>query len=146
MADMVEAYIGAIFIDSNFEYEVVQDFFDKFVKDHFEDMTIYDTFANKHPTTFLHNKLAQEFECQNYSLKAAEVPFADGMESKVVAAVIIHGKVVVDAMMNSTQSAKVKASQKALEELSGLSFTQFRLRYGCDCHKKKEEEQQKETE
>lgn len=50
MADMVEAYIGAIFIDSNFEYQVVQDFFDKFVKVYFEDMTIYDTFANKHPT------------------------------------------------------------------------------------------------
>lgn len=62
----------------------------------------------------------------------------------MVAAVIIHGKAVVDAMMNSTQSAKVKASQKALEELSGLSLTQFRLRYGCDCRRKKEEEQRQQ--
>lgn len=47
---MVEAYIGAIFVDSSFNYEVVEDFFRRFLQRYFEDMTIYDTFANKHPT------------------------------------------------------------------------------------------------
>ncbi|EEP80389.1 predicted protein [Uncinocarpus reesii 1704] len=50
LPDMVEAYIGAIFIDSDFRYEVVEDFFERFLKRYFEDMTIYDTYANKHPT------------------------------------------------------------------------------------------------
>ena len=47
---MVEAYLGAIFVDSNFNLEVVEDFFRRFLKQYFEDMTVYDTFANKHPT------------------------------------------------------------------------------------------------
>ena len=50
---MVEAYIGAIFVDSSFNYEVVEDFFKRFLQHYFEDMTIYDTFANKHPTVCL---------------------------------------------------------------------------------------------
>ncbi|KMU78780.1 hypothetical protein CISG_01820 [Coccidioides immitis RMSCC 3703] len=57
LPDMVEAYIGAIFIDSGFSFEVVEEFFQKFLKKHFEDMTIYDTYANKHPTVkFLGSK------------------------------------------------------------------------------------------
>lgn len=47
---MVEAYLGAAFVDSHFCYEVVEDFFQRHVKPYFHDMTIYDTFANKHPT------------------------------------------------------------------------------------------------
>jgi endoribonuclease Dicer len=47
---MVEAYLGAIFVDSSFNFEVVENFFQRFLQPFFEDMTIYDTFANKHPT------------------------------------------------------------------------------------------------
>ena len=46
---MVEAYIGAIFIDSDFDYNEVQRFFDAHIKPYFEDMSIYDSFANNHP-------------------------------------------------------------------------------------------------
>jgi len=47
---MVEAYLGAIFVDSEFEFSVVEDFFSRHLRRYFEDMNIYDTFANKHPT------------------------------------------------------------------------------------------------
>jgi endoribonuclease Dicer len=47
---MVEAYLGAIFVDSEFDFSVVEDFFRRHLQQHFEDMSIYDTFANKHPT------------------------------------------------------------------------------------------------
>jgi len=50
LPDIVEAYIGAIFVDSNFNYGEVQRFFDEHIKYFFENMTIYDTFANNHPT------------------------------------------------------------------------------------------------
>jgi dsRNA-specific ribonuclease len=46
---MVEAFVGAVFIDSDFNYNEVQRFFDGHIKPYFEDMTIYDTFANNHP-------------------------------------------------------------------------------------------------
>lgn len=47
---MVEAYLGAAFVDSNFNFEVIEAFFQRYIKPYFQDMTIYDTFANKHPT------------------------------------------------------------------------------------------------
>lgn len=47
---MVESYLGAVFVDSEFNFEVIEIFFNKHIKPFFHDMSIYDTFANKHPT------------------------------------------------------------------------------------------------
>lgn len=47
---MLEAYIAAIFVDSNFDYSVIEGFFNTHIKPFFVDMSLYDTFANKHPT------------------------------------------------------------------------------------------------
>jgi len=47
---MIESYLGAVFVDSEFKFEVIETFFNKYVKPFFLDMSIYDTFANKHPT------------------------------------------------------------------------------------------------
>ena len=47
---MLEAYIGAIFVDSDFEFSVVENFFAAHIKPFFVDMSLYDTFANRHPT------------------------------------------------------------------------------------------------
>jgi endoribonuclease Dicer len=46
---MVEAFVGAMFIDADFDYTVVQDFFDQHIKPFFDDMEIYDDYANNHP-------------------------------------------------------------------------------------------------
>jgi endoribonuclease Dicer len=47
---MIEAYIAAIFVDSDFDYSVVENFFATHIKPYFVDMSLYDTFANRHPT------------------------------------------------------------------------------------------------
>ena len=49
LADIVEAFVGALFIDSDFDYSQVQKFFDLQMKPFFVDMDIYDSFANNHP-------------------------------------------------------------------------------------------------
>jgi endoribonuclease Dicer len=49
LADIVESYVGAMFIDSGFNYAEVQRFFDEHIKWFFEYMAIYDTYANNHP-------------------------------------------------------------------------------------------------
>ena len=54
---MVEAYLGAIFVDSNFDFGVVVAFYQRHIKPFFQDMAIYDTFANKHPTVSPHPHL-----------------------------------------------------------------------------------------
>ena len=50
LPDVVEAYIGAVFVDSEFNYLEVERFFKMHIEWFFEDMSIYDTFANNHPT------------------------------------------------------------------------------------------------
>lgn len=47
---MLEAYLGAMFVDSGFDFTVIEAFFEKHILPFFHDMSIYDTFANRHPT------------------------------------------------------------------------------------------------
>ncbi|KAG2025570.1 hypothetical protein GB937_002826 [Aspergillus fischeri] len=133
LPDMVEAYLGAIFVDSKFDFQVIEVFFERQIKPFFEDMSIYDTFANKHPTTFLHNKLTNEYGCTNYCLKAGELPTIDGAPAGVLAAVIVHGNVISEARSSSSRYAKVKASEKALAVLDGLLPFEFCQKYHCGC-------------
>lgn len=46
---MLEAYLASIFVDSDFDYDVVEEFYSRHIKPFFIDMSLYDTFANKHP-------------------------------------------------------------------------------------------------
>ena len=50
LSDIVESYIGALFVDSEFNFGEVERFFNEHIKWFFEDMNIYDTYANNHPT------------------------------------------------------------------------------------------------
>lgn len=140
LPDMVEAYLGAIFIDSDFNFEVVEEFFRKYILIYFEDMSIYDTFANKHPTTFLHTMLSTNFGCRNYCVKAGEIPNADDAPTLVLAAVLIHDTVVARETGSSGRYAKVRASEAALEVLKGLTVIAFRESYACDCQTEKQPE------
>lgn len=132
-----------MFVDSDFDYSTVQCFFTTYIRPYFEDMSIYDTFANNHPVTFLHTLLAVTLGCMAFRLMASEVPsslpdssgkVAKSTRPLALAAVLVHGTVVADGGGDSTKSAKVVASQNALDLLQGLSLETFREKYSCDCH------------
>ncbi|KAL4937415.1 hypothetical protein BDV06DRAFT_226972 [Aspergillus oleicola] len=133
LPDMVEAYLGAIFVDSNFDFQVVEVFYKQHVKPFFQDMSVYDTFANKHPTTFLHNRLTNEYGCTDYCLKAGEIPSVDGDPPRVLAAVMIHDTVIAEGFASSGRYAKIKASEKALEVLASIEQAEFRAKFECKC-------------
>ncbi|KAL1967917.1 hypothetical protein VTN77DRAFT_2334 [Rasamsonia byssochlamydoides] len=135
LPDMVEAYLGAIFVDSCFCFDVIEDFYRTHIRPYFEDMSLYDSFANKHPTTFLHNRLSKDFGCTNYCLKAGEIPTADGAPTIVLAAVLVHNTVLAKETASSGRYAKIKASEAALGVLEGLHASEFRDQYQCDCLK-----------
>jgi len=168
LSDIVEACMGAIFVDSEFDFEVVQRFFNNNMRWFFEDMSIYDEFANNHPVvsfprappaptlpyffkpledrlifhlqTKLNNKLTLEFGCTNFRILAREIPDIDGSPLEVVSAILIHEKIVADGSASSGKNAKVKAAARALEKLDGLAPYEFRRRYGCNCESGKNKE------
>ena len=64
LADLVESYLGAILVDSGFDFREIEKFFENHVKWHFEDIEAYDTFASRHPTTYLFRLMTHEFRCR----------------------------------------------------------------------------------
>lgn len=154
LADLVESYLGAVLIDSNFDFCEIEKFFEKHVKPFFEDIEAYDTFANRHPTTHLSRLLHEEFHCQKTtwetlpqvetSVHSSDVTRDDGAQGdEAVAGVtvhvgwVIHGTVICSSKGTSVGYAKTRASKAALTKLEPLTVEEFRASYGCDCTTKR---------
>ncbi|KAL9090003.1 MAG: hypothetical protein Q9165_005532 [Trypethelium subeluteriae] len=132
LPDIVEAYVGAIFVDSEFDYNEVQRFFNMHIKPFFEDMTVYDSFANDHPTVRLHH-LLDDLGCTRYRLMAKEMPSEETRTPTCIAGVMIHENVIGKGTAASGKNAKVKASKDALAKTEGLARFEFRQKFKCDC-------------
>jgi endoribonuclease Dicer len=130
----VESYVGAIFVDSDFDFNEVQRFFDQHIKVFFEDMSIYDAFANNHPTTHLAKLLNINLGCCDWRIATrlceSTIP---GAQPTALAMVLIHWNVIADGSAVSGRHARIKASNAALDLLEGLPQYEFRRRFGCDC-------------
>ena len=153
LSDSVESYIGAVFVDSGFDYREVERFFEAHIAWYFSDMAVYDSFANKHPTTELHNMLSKQYKCRQYQVLAKDDDAEEeGEESSSAAAmalrrlgnkaaaanriragVMIHNEMVGYATGASGRYAKVRASKVALQILRGMSREEFRVKYKCGC-------------
>ncbi|OQV04853.1 Dicer dimerization domain-containing protein [Cladophialophora immunda] len=162
LADVVESYLGAVFVDSGFDYREIEHFFEKHVKWFFEDIEAYDTFANRHPTTYLYRLLEREFRCRKGSFivqEHSEQPTtsisrdndqdddedAEAREPKgdedasgttMYVAWFVHGNLVAHSKGRSVKYAKVRTSRTALKKLGTLSIDEFRSQWGCDCARK----------
>ncbi|KAH8694547.1 hypothetical protein BGZ61DRAFT_352039 [Ilyonectria robusta] len=138
LPDIVEALVGAMFVDSQYNYAVVVDFFARFVQPYFEDMALYDTFAKKHPVTFLARKMQSELFCTQWRICTSNVPCAidEGVsamtESDVVCALMIHGEVFAHATAKSGRYAKIAVAKRALEKIKELG-DEAKATIGCDC-------------
>jgi endoribonuclease Dicer len=136
LADVVEAYVAAMFVDSEFDFNVVQKFFDMHLKRYFVDMTLpnYEAFGSGHPTTRLNRLLSNNFGCTSCRISVQPLSsLIPGSAGQVVAMVMIHGKVWFDSIGQSGRYARPRAANAALEALEGLPQYQFQQKYGCDC-------------
>lgn len=154
LPDVVEAYIGAMFVDSEYDYSTVQSFFENHVKPWFEDMRLYDTFANKHPTTFLGRLMQGKFQCRDWRVLVRESGLAANGDDTVsslgaaatrirmeqlVGGVLVHGGVIASSMSTSARYAKQAVSKKAIALLEHMNVGEFKEKYGCSCTKKEED-------
>lgn len=69
----------------------------------------------------------------DYCLRAGEIPAVDGETPRVLAAVMIHDTIVAECIASSGRTAKIKASEKALDMLDKLSQAEFRETFKCNC-------------
>ncbi|KAI8942644.1 Dicer-like protein 1 [Plenodomus lindquistii] len=136
LADVIEAYAAAIFVDSGFDFNVVQDFFDRHIKRYFVDMTLekYESFGGNHPTTRLTRLLNTNFGCKDWRLGTSQTETIIAGKGKANAAmIVIHGKVRYHSLGQSGRYAKLRVSHMALEKLDGLPPYEFKRMFGCDC-------------
>jgi endoribonuclease Dicer len=134
LPDMIEAYVGAIFVDSEYNYGEVERFFQMHIQPYFENMELYDTYANKHPVTFLTNFLEHHMGCSNWNVYAQQLPdIGDGLPPQIVATVMVHNQIIMSQQGTSGKYAKISVAKKALEMLKGLPLPEFRVTYQCDC-------------
>jgi endoribonuclease Dicer len=132
---MLEAYVGAIFIDSDFDFNCVHRFFNTHIEPFFIDMSIYDDFADSHPTTRLSNLMGKTFQCNEWRLATYPIPKCmPGAEKTLVSMVMIHWKIVADSgTRTSSRYARIEAAKRTLDLLEGLATVQYRMEFGCDC-------------
>lgn len=143
LSDVVEAYVGALFVDSKYDYGRVREFFELHVRPFFTDMALYDSFASRHPVTSLAHAMQDDFGCREWRLLVSEVPRtveeagAQALSAtEVVCGFMVHGKVSVHAKSTSGRYAKIAAAKMAMEKLVGLDgVDEFRREFSCDCER-----------
>lgn len=64
----------------------------------------------------------------------------EGAAPRIIAVVMIHDRIIAEGTASSSKYAKLKASQNALEMLSGLAPFEYRMQYRCDCSETKTED------
>ncbi|KAJ3574695.1 hypothetical protein NPX13_g4287 [Xylaria arbuscula] len=135
LPDIVESYIGAVFVDSEYDFGEVQRFFDTHILPYFEDIRLYDTYAGNHPVTLLSHTLTNEFRCKRWRVMVSETDDEDAELAavQVVAGVMIHGAVRESAYAGSGQTAKSKAAQRMLNRLKEVTPDEFRKTFNCTC-------------
>jgi endoribonuclease Dicer len=135
LPDMVEAYIGAIFIDSNFDFSVVQDFFNQHVLPFFGDMSIYDEFAKSQPVTLLQHTLSSKFGCQDFAIMSQNVPSGNpsAPKAKIIAVLMIHDQIAAWKLGDSGNYGKIRVSIAGNNLMEGLTPMTYRAKFGCTC-------------
>jgi len=132
-SDLIESYLGAVLVDSGFDYREMEKFFEAHVLWYFERIEEYDNFANRHPTTFVSKKLTDEYKCRDFQIMNSDLKEGE-IEICITAGILVHRKVIASGKGTSAKYARIKASRAALELLDGVGIAEFRQRFGCDCH------------
>ncbi|PFH63142.1 hypothetical protein XA68_17251 [Ophiocordyceps unilateralis] len=139
LSDMLEALVGAMFVDADYDLDVVRRFFATLIQPQFQDMSPFETLVSSHPVTALTHLLQDDFACQDWRLCVSTVPCAvergaaSMTDEDIVCALMLHGRAVESATAKAGREAKAAAADKALALLKGLTKPEFRNRVGCDC-------------
>jgi endoribonuclease Dicer len=141
LPDIMEAIVGAMFIDSEYNYDVVRRFAENRILPFFQDMELYNSYASKHPVTVLGKRLRGDFGCVEWRWHVNAVPCSVDEGVKAVtatenlASLMIHRKVIASATGVNGRTAKSAVAKNVNDILADMSLVEFRHKYGCSCGK-----------
>ncbi|XWX01289.1 hypothetical protein V2A60_009315 [Cordyceps javanica] len=139
LADVVEALLGAMFVDARYDYAVVRAFFERLVRPHLDDMDGYDALGAGHVVTQAAHALQGRYGCGRWRFCVSEVPCESrtGLPaltaSDCVCALLVHGQVRWHAKAASAVEAKSKVAAMLLADLHGVGRDSYRAEMNCDC-------------
>lgn len=139
LPDIVEAIVGAMFVDSGYDYGTVRRFAEDRILPYFQDMTKYTTFASRHPVTVLGQRLRNDVGCSDWRWYVNAVPCGvdEGVRAitgnKNLASLMIHQKVIAEATGLNGRAAKAAVAKKIASMLDEQGPDEFRAKVGCDC-------------
>ncbi|KAK6533348.1 Dicer-like protein 1 [Orbilia ellipsospora] len=122
LPDILEAYVGALFVDSHFDYNVVTDFFRTHIRPFFLDMSIFDSFAGNHPVTHLSTRMT-ELGCTDWRILSKE--HRDRDNSYILSCVMFHTSILAEGKAASQKNARTNAAKHALVKLDKMSTAEF---------------------
>lgn len=108
---------------------MVETFFNAHIRPYFVDMSLYDDFAGQHPTTFLTKKLT-DLGCENWGWECDQ--FRSEEEAYVIAAILVHGEVFSWGRGTSSKTARVQASEEALNKIAAMNEEEVRKMCWCN--------------
>ncbi|KAJ6262023.1 hypothetical protein Dda_2825 [Drechslerella dactyloides] len=138
LPDILEAYVGALFVDSEFDYSVVTKFFYDHIRPFFMDMSIFDAFAGNHPVTRLTSRMT-ELGCQDFRIFSKE--FRDRDSSYVLSVVMFHNTIMAEGKASSAKNSRTKAAENAGRVLDGMATEEFMKTCVCGQLRKMEAEE-----
>ncbi|KAK9464476.1 hypothetical protein V1512DRAFT_111970 [Lipomyces arxii] len=127
IADCVEALLGAVLIDSDFNLGEVQGCFDRLIVPYFEDFTRYENAGVRHPPAKV-AELCSEVWCNDWKIHCRE--FRLNGKQVVMSAVQIHGQIVGSGDGTTLKNARFSASKAALKKLAAEPNW---LKNTCNC-------------
>ncbi|KAG6035504.1 hypothetical protein E4U41_006045 [Claviceps citrina] len=139
LSDVLEAVVGAMFVDSGYNYQAVQDFFDNFIRPYFTDMSRYDSYAAGNPVTVLTKLMQDVCACRSWRLCVAAVPCGSEAgasaltDQNVVCAMMVHGKAVASLVRPNGRDAKVGVAGEVLRQVRDMDRHRLRAAMGCEC-------------
>lgn len=74
------------------------------------------------------------YGCIDCKVLSGDIPSADDDgKPMILAAAMVHGQPLGEAIGTSGRYAKIRACHKALEAIDGMSVADFRVKYHCNC-------------
>lgn len=139
LADVMEALLGAMFVDSGFSFTTIQQFVCKIIAPYFSGIGQQSAFGPGQVISDASQMLTNKFGCRKWRFCVTQVPCSskDGRaaltKSDCVCALLIHEKVVWHCEAASGREAKCGVARIAVTELEKISRCEFRQQTGCNC-------------